>query len=288
MYANVRGTRLYFDVDGPQLVANGTGMAQRPTVMLLHGGPGGDHTGFRAHAKWLREIAQLVYLDNRGSGRSADGDPASYSLDNNVEDIAALCDYLGIERPILLGGSYGGMVAQSFAVRYPTRLQKLILVATAPSFRFIDDARHIVETRGTPEQRRVCQRLWNGNFENLEQVREFYELMNPWYSLTATPEKFAASWSRARRSVAAFNAGFGGFLRRFDVIDQLPQITCPTLVLGGAHDWICPPQHSRLIAERIPQAELHIFENSAHSIAADEPERYLELVTKFLLEPLAA
>lgn len=288
MYANVRGTRLYFDVEGPQLMADGERMAERPTVVLLHGGPGGDHTGFRAQGNWLREFAQVVYLDNRGSGRSANGDPGSYTLDNNVDDLAAVCDYLGIERPILLGGSYGGMVAQSFAVRYPDRLEKLILVATAPSFRFIDDARCIVETRGTPEQRRVCQRLWEGSFENLDQLREYYSAMNPWYSLTATPEKFAASWSRARRSVAAFNAGFGGFLRSFDVIDQLPKITCPTLVLAGAYDWICPPQHSRLIAERIPHAELHIFENAAHSIAADEPEKYRELVTKFLHQPLAA
>ena len=67
-----------------------------------------------------------------------------------------------------------------------------------------------------------------------------------------------------------------------DYIDQLHKIVCPTLVLAGAHDWICPPDHSRLIAEKIPRAHLKVFAESSHSIPVDEPEAFLAAVRGFL------
>jgi proline iminopeptidase len=78
------------------------------------------------------------------------------------------------------------------------------------------------------------------------------------------------------------NLGFGGFLRTFDFTDELHKIQCPTLVLAGEHDWICPPSQSTILAERIPRAHLKVFAKSAHSIAADEPEAYLTAVRGFL------
>ncbi|MBC8354408.1 MAG: alpha/beta fold hydrolase [Planctomycetes bacterium] len=282
MFANVRDTKIYFDVDGMGLVPDKGQMVQRPTLFLLHGGPGGDHASFKTQMADLRDAAQLVYVDHRGSGRSAAGDPQSHTLDNNIDDLDALREHLGLERISLLGSSYGGMVAQGYAIRYPDRLANLILVATAPSFRFIEDARRILDERGTPDQMRVCQRLWDGNFESLEQLREYYREMGPMYSTSFDLTKFEASWGCGIRNFEQLNFGFGGFLRTFDFTDQLHEITCPTLVLAGALDWICPPRHSQIIAERIPRANLKVFANSAHSIAADEPEAFAAAVKGFL------
>ena len=78
------------------------------------------------------------------------------------------------------------------------------------------------------------------------------------------------------------NLGFREFLREFDYTDQLSSIACPTLVLAGAHDWICPPNHSQEIAERIPRAHVKVFSKSAHNIAGDEPEEFLAAVRGFL------
>lgn len=282
MFAKVRDTVLYFDVDGMGLVPDGPRMVERPTLFLLHGGPGGDHTSFKTQCAALRDVAQLVYLDHRGSGRSQTGDPATYTLENNIEDLEALREHLGLERIAVLGSSYGGMVAQGYAIRYPERVSSLILVVTAPSFRFLADAQRIVNERGSEEQKRVCQLLWDGGFESEEQQREFYRLMMPWYSTTYDPATFDESWERSRRSYICLNRGFGDFLRTFDFIEQLPTITCPTLVIGARHDWICPVQHSELIAQRIPRAHLKIFEKSGHSAAADEPEAFLAAVRGFL------
>lgn len=282
MRARIRDTELYFDVDGAGLVPDGPRMAPRPTVFLVHGGPGGDHTSFKPLYTPLRDTAQLVFHDMRGCGRSAPADPQTQTLDNNIDDLDDLRDHLGVERMTLLGASYGGMVALGYALRYPQRLANLILVVTAPSYRFLADAQQIVKERGNPDQVRVCQLLWDARFESLEQLREYYRIMGPMYSTTYDPENASVNWERGIRSFVALNRGFGDFLRTFDYTDRLHEIRCPTLILAGALDWICPPEHSRLMAERIPRAHLKVFAHSAHSVAADESEAFLQAIRGFL------
>ena len=282
MRAKVNGAEIYFDVDGMGLVPDVDQMVERPVLFLLHGGPGGDHSSFKIGSAPLRDTAQLVYIDHRGSGRSARVDPETYTLDQNIDDVDALREYLGLERISILGSSYGGMVAQGYAIRYPDRVANLILVATAPSYRFMEDAQRIVGERGTPEQQRVCQWLWEGSFQSQQQVYEYYKAMGPMYSTTCDLEKLEKGWSRGIRNFEQLNYGFSSFLRTYDFIDQLHSIKCPTLVMGGAHDWICPPNHSEIMAEKIPRAHLKIFANSSHSIADDEPEAYLAAIRGFL------
>jgi len=283
MRAKVRDTEIYFDVDGLGHVPDGDHMTERPLLFLLHGGPGGDHASFKSQATAnLRDVAQLVYLDHRGSGRSTPANPDTYTLDNNIDDVDALREYLGLERISILGSSYGGMVAQGYALRYPQHLANLVLVATAPSHRFLDDAKQILQERGTADQIRFCEWLWNGTFETEEQLYEYYKAMGPMYATTFDVAKFEESWGRSIRNFDQLNRGFSTFLRTFDFTEELHKITCPTLVLGGAHDWICAPNHSRVISERIPRAHLKIFANSAHSIAEDEPEAFEAAVRGFL------
>jgi proline iminopeptidase len=232
-------------------------------------------------------VAQLVFVDHRGCGRSAQGNPGDYTLDNNIDHLDALREHLGLEQIAVLGSSYGGMVGIGYALRYPRRVSSLILVCTAASFRFLADAKRLLAERGTPEQVAVCQRLWAGNFESMDQLREFYRVMGPLYSRKFRAEDFEAGWNRGRRSFVALNQGFGGFLRSFDYTDRLGEIRCTTLVIGAAHDWICPPSHSREIAQKVPRAHLKIFDHSGHSVAADEPELYLQAIRGFLTYPTA-
>src|SRR4051812_25139057 len=94
------GIRLFVDIEGTQYVPDGPRLREKPTLILLHGGPGFDHAGFRPFFRRFADIAQVVYLDHRGHGRS-DRRPASeWTLDPFADDIVRLCDALGIERPI--------------------------------------------------------------------------------------------------------------------------------------------------------------------------------------------
>jgi proline iminopeptidase len=284
MYAELRGTRIYFDVEGAGLVPDGEAMRQRPEAMIIHGGPGGDHSGFKPALSPLAETMQLIYFDHRGQGRSARGDPARYTLDENVEDMEALRQHLGLGKIVSIGTSYGGMGGMAHAARYPDAVSHLILVVTAAHSGFITRAQEIVAERGTPEQKAVCDTLWAGGFKTPEQLQHYYAVMGPMYSRRFDPAVAAAVRGRATPSPEPLNRAFGpeGFLRRYDLRPELSRITAPTLVLAGRHDWICAPEFSEEIHRLIPGSELRVFENSSHSIRVDEPEALIAAIRGFV------
>ena len=276
------GTELFFDVDGAALTFDGSTTRHKPVLFALHGGPGGDHTIFKPTLSSLADTAQIIYVDHRGCGRSARGRSGDYTLGNTVEDIEALRRYLGLEQIAVLGFSYGGMVALTYATRHTASLSHLVLISTAASFQFLRRAQEVLAERGTQEQNKIAELLWAGAFESDEQLAEYYRVLGPLYSLrydSAVAEKREAF---AIRSYVALNEGFGGFLRTFDVRRHLTTITAPTLVIGARHDWICPPEFSEEIASSIPSSDLRIFENSGHNIFADEPDGLVGVVGGFL------
>lgn len=282
MRANIRDTEIYFDVEGAGLVPDGPTMREKPVMVALHGGPGGDHTGYKPALTPLADKLQIVYVDHRGQGRSARGPQETYTLDNNVEDLEALRQHLGLGQIVVLGLSYGGMVALAYAARYPQHVSHLIAGVTVPDHTFLEKAQQALAERGTPEQQRVTAALWAGNFTSDAQLREYFDVMGPLYSRTFDPVKNAEKRERAILSYEAINQGFGGFLRTFDLNAELPNITARTLVIGAAHDWICAPEYSRLIAQAIPHAELRMFANSGHSILADDHTAFIDIVRGFL------
>lgn len=285
MFAAVRGTRLYFDVDGAGLVPDGGAMRARPAAMLVHGGPGGDHSGFKPSMSPLTGRMQLVYFDHRGQGRSDAADPSTYTLDENVEDMEALRRHLGLGPIVSIGTSYGGMVAMAHAARYPDAVSHLVLIVTAAHGGFIARAQAIVRERGTPEQQAVCDTLWSGGFRSAEQMQRYYAAMGPMYARSHDPAGGDAARRRAIYAPEPLNRAFGpdGFLRRFDLRPELPRITAPALVLAGRHDWICPPEFSEEIARLIPRADLRVFERSSHSIRSDEPQAMVDAILGFVV-----
>jgi proline iminopeptidase len=285
MRAAIRGTEIYFDVEGAGLVPDGDRMREKPVAFVLHGGPGGDHSGFKPGMSPLAQKMQLVYFDHRGQGRSAKGDPELYTLDENVEDMEALRRHLGLGPVVSIGTSYGGMVAMAHAARYPASVSHLVLVVTAAHAGFNARARQIVAERGTPEQKSVCDQLWTGQLDTVEKLRHYYDVMGPLYSTRFDPKAAAATRGRGILTPEALNRAFapGGFLQSYDLRPELAAITAPTLILAGRHDWICAPEFSEEIHRLIPGSDLRIFERSSHSIRADEPEALLDAIAGFVV-----
>ena len=285
MRASLRGTEIYFDVEGAGLVPDGPTMREKPVAFVIHGGPGGDHTGFKPGLSPLAERMQLVYFDHRGQGRSARGDPALYTLDENVEDMEALRRHLGLGPIVSLGTSYGGMVGMAHAARYPDSVSHLILVVTAAHAGFNARAREIVAERGTPEQQAVCEQLWAGALDTEAKLLHYYELMGPLYSRRFDPAAAKAGRARGTLTPEAINRAFApdGFLRHYDLRPELSRITAPTLILAGRHDWICAPEFSEELHRLIPGSDLRIFEHSSHAIRSDEPQAMLDVVAGFVV-----
>jgi proline iminopeptidase len=135
VFVTIEGQRIFFDVVGAKLAPDVASMREKPTFIVLHGGPGFDHSGLRPGFDRFEGVAQVIYIDHRGNGRSVPSDPSTWNLAQWGDDIFRFCEVLGIERPVVLGQSFGGMVAQSYAVRHPGHARGLILSSTAASWR---------------------------------------------------------------------------------------------------------------------------------------------------------
>lgn len=285
MRARIRDTEIYFDVDGAGLVPDGAKMRERPVAFIIHGGPGSDHTGIKAVCGPLTERMQLVYFDHRGQGRSARGDKEKYTLHENVEDMEALRQYLGLGPIVSIGTSYGGMVAMAHAARYPDSVSHLILCVTAAHAGFIKRSSEIVAQRGTPEQIAQVELLWSGRLDTVEKHHHYHEVMGPLYSFKYDPAQAGNVQDRTILSPDALNHAYapGGCMRDYDVRLELKKITAPTMIIAGRHDWICPPEFSEEIHRLIPGSDLRIFEQSSHSIRIDEPQNFLDAVAGFVV-----
>src|SRR5712691_8758932 len=101
------------------LVPEGSAMRERATLLCLHGGPGFDHSMLKASLAPLADVAQLVFLDHRGQGRSDPSTPDRWNLDTWIDDLRGFCEALEIEHPVILGQSFGGVVALGAAIRDP-------------------------------------------------------------------------------------------------------------------------------------------------------------------------
>ncbi|MDJ0725945.1 MAG: alpha/beta hydrolase [Prochloraceae cyanobacterium] len=281
MRAKIRDTEIYFDVEGAGLVPDGPKMREKPIALIIHGGPGADHSSYKPTFSSLRDRLQLIYFDLRGQGRSKRGPKQTYTLENNIEDLEALRQYLGLDKIALIGTSYGGMVALSYASRYPENISRLVVIATTASYHFLERAKAILARKGSPEQIAIAQKLWQGNFQTEAELREYFDVMGSMYSLKYDPNSSREGWQRTIFSIDAINVAFSSCLRSYNVLEKLPKINAPTLVIGGKEDWICPPEFSEAIAKAIPNAKLLMFENCGHLIRSDRPEDLLNSIDSF-------
>ena len=278
MFVKVNGVRLFFDVDGEKLVTDGPRMRERPTLLLLHGGPGFDHTMFKPTFAALADTAQVIYLDHRGNGRSEHGDPALWTLEQWGDDVRGFCDALGIEKPIVLGLSFGGFVAQSYATRHPTHPGKLVLYSTAP---VLEDGPVLdaFEAIGGAEVRAVAAAYFAGRTP--ETTAAFRSICFPLYNTKPMDPDLTRRWIVNDAVSVRFFEGEG---KRLDFRPVLGRIACPTLVVAGAKDPRTPPAFARMIADAIrPElVRLEIFEGCGHGPHVEEPERAMALLRSFI------
>ena len=273
----VGDVRLYFDVDGMGLVPEGPAMRERPALVCLHGGPGPDHTMLKPFLAPLAASMQLVFVDQRGHGRSDLSSPERWNLDTWIDDVARLCTVLGIDAPVILGQSFGGIVALGVAIRHPELPAKLIVCSSAARFR-ADRALAMFERLGGEGARLVAERYFlEPNTETFEVFRETcFPLYNP------TPSDPDIRARITLRPQVNFHF-FSDEIHTYDWFPELDRICCPCLLIAGGLDPITTVADHEEMAATIPDARLEVFENAGHGVFRDEPDETLSLIQRFVL-----
>ena len=289
MRISVNGSALYFDVEGLGLRPAGARMRELPTLVLLHGGPGVDHTIYKPAFSALAEVAQLVYLDHRGCGRSDASDPAHWNLAQWADDLKLFCDSLGIQRPLVYGASFGGMVAMTYATRHPGHPGGLILDSTAARPGGHAEAKVAMFARlGGPAAGELAHRRFVLGDTSEEVLAAWLQIAVPLY--TRRPAD-AEEIERAlvRRDVTAFFNRPGGEARSMDLLPDLARLQCRTLVLGGLLDPMLPIECQRELAAAVPPALLsyHEFDDCGHVTLKDGPAEVMALVRQFVVASAA-
>ena len=278
MFVEIDGARIFFDVVGSKLEPDGSAMTERPTLLVLHGGPGFDHSLMRPWFDRFADTHQVVYVDHRGNGRSG-GEPQTWTLPRWADDIAALCAILGIEKPVVFGISFGGMVAMSYASRHPDGPLKLILASTAARLD-LEATNKMMEQLGGPEARRVAEQFWQNPSPQI--MAQYLAVCMPLYN----PSGALGEEARARaivRPEVMFHF-IQGEQRTMDLRPDLKRVKCPTLITAGRLDPITPVSCSEEILAALPPGvgELLVFEDAGHGVHRDLPDRAEAALRKFL------
>jgi len=283
MKAKVNGTEIFYDVEGTGLAVTPSGMVEKPVCVILHGGPGGDHSAYRPWLSELSEYMQLIYVDHRGTGRSGKVPFETLKIEQFADDLDALRESLGFEKWNVLGCSFGGMWALTYAVKYQQKIQKLILLDTTASWKEDWEAIHkTIEEWANKDQKRVYKEIFEGKIGTTEQSKAWYKIMLPLYIHKFDPKIAREFVARGKGSAEVSQYMWKNVMFDYDLRDSLSTIKVPTMIMVGKYDWVTPISQSRYLAKHIPGAKLVVFQNSGHMVYMDENKKFLEATMSFL------
>jgi pimeloyl-ACP methyl ester carboxylesterase len=251
-------------------------MRQRPTVVLVHGGPGVyDHSYFKPDFGPLAEHAQVVYLDLRGHGRSDWGDAGGWSFETCADDVRIFCDTVGIARPIVLGHSMGGPVVLLYSARHPGHAAGLVVqsgFARWDTPRMVEGFRRVAGD----EVAEIARRSYAGEPVSDEEWARVFSAFGP-----HLPDKDREAHTPQNREL---NSRGMELMRRLDIVDQLSKVDSPTLVSVGDLDPVTPIAAAEEIVGALPQgiAQLEVIEGAGHFTWMDAPERYWPMIIEFI------
>jgi pimeloyl-ACP methyl ester carboxylesterase len=245
----------------------------RGDPLLLVMGLGVTLEGWSRIGPALATRYRTILFDNRGTGRS-DAPPGPYLIPEMAADAAAVLDAAGVDRAHVFGMSMGGMIAQEFALQYPSRVRSLILGCTSCGAR-----------DGVPAAPEVVAAL--GARANMTREEAMW-VMAPYIYDRSTPrETIAEDFSqrlRATVSTEGYFAQLAGIRAWSGTLSRLPRITAPTLVIHGEADELVPPENGRIIARAIASATLVEIPHASHIFTTDQLDASLDAILSFLKE----
>ena len=271
-------------------------------LMIVHGGPGASHDYFLPYLLPLMRTNRLVFIDERGSGRSSKADdPKQYTVANMVDDIEAVRQALNLGKMSLLGHSFGGVLVQAYAFTHPENLSHLILGSTFSSTVELNQALAKMKNEMAPQDRDRVNALEAaglfGKGEAWEHGRypeEYAKLAwgkgyfpyvyknNPDPNYDPLASNTGTAWD-VYREMWGSDGEFvvDGNLKDVEYVERLSQIKVPTLIIVGDHDE-SDPKMSKEMHGKIAGSQLVILPNSGHMTFVDQPEMFLNAVREFI------
>jgi proline iminopeptidase len=258
-------------------------------VMIAHsGGPGMDARGWDDFAK-IDEFVTIVMMHPRGSGLSGPAAGDAYLLPDYASDVEALRIHLGLEKPIVMGWSHGGMAAMQFAFTYPDSLSKLILVDTSAYFgEFLSDIEAAVQEFKNEawfeKSFAALKAEWAGEYETDEDMARLWVDEMKFY-FKKFDERAEAYHERTKDlpvripPLKTFNDKEAATM---DLRPYLKNIPVPTLVIVGRHDFITNVGMAEEMVKYLPNARLEIFEDSGHFALVEEPDKFYRVIKEFV------
>ena len=264
--ATINGSEMYYHTKGSGV-----------PLMILHGGLGLDHTYLAHYFDQLSDVAELIYFDHRGNGRSERPDDyGSITMRTLVDDVDGLRAHLGHEQVVVFGHSYGGFIGQEYAIAYPERVKGLILTSTVPAFDYHP------EVSGTDEQMAAFGAAFSGPMASDEDWRNTWNTLSQMYFRKFDPAVGDKLDSETVYSADAWNTA-NPLLATYNTLAGLPSLTMPTLNIGGRYDGIAlATQGAERIHSLMPNSTLKVFENSAHYPFIEEEAAFFETVRAWL------
>ncbi|KAI0014771.1 Alpha/Beta hydrolase protein [Xylariomycetidae sp. FL0641] len=280
-FVEINGARLAYRLCGPE---------DAPLIITLHRGRCfGDHrSDFKGYGP-LSDGYRVLSFDFRGHGQSSPTKP--YTFSQIVDDIKGLRQrFAGLEEKVIIcGGSFGDFLAQHYANKYAPKVSNLILRGTAPSYHRNDTEEEntikVLEQRISKAPSFSVEMLKDkvfGAFESDLEFRLVHPAMSPLYSEVFDANANLSSVLGNTYNAESHNDLYSEQEKYFDYRDNLGQITAKTLVVVGEKDWICPPEHSKFIASKIPHAAIFVVEDANHSVHLEKNEEVIRRIREHL------
>lgn len=270
---------------GPLLSAStsrGIAFAERgrgSALLAVHGGPGTDHRLFRPFLDPLAEHLRLVFFDLPGHGESGPmEDPSLSSIAGSIDDVRIA---LEAEAVALLGSSYGGFLALTYALDHPRAVSALVLVGAAASHGFREESINVAKQRATPAMLASLHRLWDGSLPTDAAFQRAWRDIFPLYFHGLPDAEVDMLAQRCSYSLET-RLRILPTLQRYDLRERLSEIDAPVLVVVGRHDWITSVRQAEELTAGLRRAELVVFEESGHYPFIEEQERFLAVVGAWL------
>ena len=284
-------TTQFVPSDGVQLFTETVG--DGPPLLMLNGGPGFPHD-YLEETKSLADVARLHFFDQRGTGQSGCPEPPDYTIDANVRDVEAVRQTLVDGPCACFGHSWGGMLAQAYAVQFPQNVTKLILADTFSNIQDLNTSLQRMRA-AVPPDTEAMYRKWEeiGLYadgrdrypdEYQAALDTAYEPVN--LSVPAPPYLEAAF---SKLSYPVYRAMWGedtefrvtGTLTALDVEHHFSRLTMPTLVMVGASD-MATVEMAQRTTSLLPNATLEVFEHTRHFPFLEEPDKFGRVLRDFL------